>query len=139
MPDERPSHSSELPARVSGRATNLAPRRLTPFPEPLRPDRAAEPEWLTYLNSIRRHKWLVAGITLAGTVLGFVATRFMAPEYQTKATIWIDVASTREQNNGPIWTGTLPISTGWQDMLESRAVLDDVVRNLKLYLSWEEQ
>src|SRR5207244_1522425 len=39
------------------------------------------------------------------------------------------------RDEGPIWSGQLPISSGWIDLLQSYAVLDDVVRELQLYVT----
>src|SRR5436309_9410938 len=99
-----------------------------------------EPEWLSewrrYLRSSRRHKWLVLGVTLLGTVAGVALSMFaLEPSYAARATVWIQVPPARfGRDPGPIWSGQLPISSGWLDLLRTNIVLEDVVRRERLYL-----
>ena len=48
--------------------------------------------WARVLHALRRYKWLVAGMTVLGALVGIVATRFVAAEYKVSATLWIDNA-----------------------------------------------
>jgi len=93
-------------------------------------------EWRRYWRSIRRHKWLVLGVTLLGTVAGVVLAIFvLKPSYAARATVWIQVPAARlGRDPGPIWSGQLPISSGWLDLLRTNIVLEDVVRRERLYL-----
>ena len=99
-----------------------------------------EPEWLSewrrYFRSIRRHKWLVLGVTLVGAVAGVGLSMFvLEPSYAARATVWIQVPPARfGRDPGPIWSGQLPISSGWLDLLRTNIVLEDVVRRERLYL-----
>ena len=92
------------------------------------------PEWWRYLAAVRRFKWVVLGATLGATLLGVVAARLLHPTYAAQATIWIQVPNRPARDEGPIWQGQLPISSGWMDLLQSYAVLDEVVRSQRLYL-----
>lgn len=106
-------------------------------PAPAQLDAAAPegpPEWWRYLAAVRRFKWVVLGATLGATLLGIVASRLLRPTYAAEATIWIQVPNRPARDEGPIWQGQLPISSGWMDLLQSYAVLDDVVRSQRLYL-----
>jgi len=84
-----------------------------------------------------RFKWIVALVAVLGTAAGFVLTRFLDPTYAARATLWVDVPDVRSRDQGPIQSGQLVGSSGWVDLLESHIVLDDVVRELRLYLSLE--
>src|ERR1051325_4088753 len=109
--------SSAVPLTVSGE----------PEPPP-------QPEWLRYLAAVRRHAWLVLAVTLAVTGLGVVGAMLMPPSYVTQAIVWIRVPAKELHNEGPIWQGQLPISSGWMELLQSYAVLDYAVRSRRLYL-----
>jgi len=109
--------------------TGVAPWTLPPTgPRPA-------PEWQRYLDAALRFKWVVLGATLGCTALGvFIAIR-STPTYVARATVWVQVPIRPARDEGPIWSGQLPISSGWMDLLQSYAVLDDVVRGLRLYVA----
>src|SRR5260221_1040332 len=97
-------------------------------------------DWGRVLAAVRRYKLLLAGITIAGTLAGLGASQLLKPVYQARATIWIQVAdrdADRAQGQqGPIQSAQL-LGTpgGWLDLIRSHVVLDDVVREARLYLS----
>ena len=88
------------------------------------------------LASVLAYRWVVLGVTALGTTLGLGMARRIELTYAAKATLWVDVQDVRLRDQGPIQTGQ-PIMgpTGWMDLLKSRAVMDDVVSELRLYLS----
>src|SRR3989441_4420882 len=92
-------------------------------------------EWQRYLAAALRFKWVVLGATLACTALGVVGAMLLKPTYVARATVWVQVPIRPTRDEGPIWSGQLPISSGWMDLLQSYAVLDDVVRGLQLYVT----
>ncbi|HYK81874.1 MAG TPA: Wzz/FepE/Etk N-terminal domain-containing protein, partial [Gemmatimonadales bacterium] len=100
-----------------------------PFEDPNPP-----PDWWRYVAAVRRFKWLVLGVTVGATALAVVGTLFLKPSYAAQATLWIQVPAHQPREAGPIWQAQLPISTGWMDLLQSYAVLDDAVRSQRLYL-----
>src|SRR5439155_1166308 len=65
------------------------------------------------------------------------ATRFLKPQYSAQAKIWIDVEGRRGPERGPtpIRSGQLLDAESWVDLLESYVVLDQVVRDQRLYVS----
>jgi succinoglycan biosynthesis transport protein ExoP len=96
-----------------------------------------EPEgvhWQRYVSALRRYKWLILLITLLGTGIGVLVTRFLKPEYQVQATIWIESPPARD---GPIRAGGLLESYAWVELLKTYTVLDSVVQKERLYLSHE--
>jgi len=95
---------------------------------------APPPEWHRYVAAARRFKWVVVAAVAAAGVLGLAIAWLMPPTYAAQATIWIDVASGAQRDQGPIWEGQLAISSGWTDLLQSYAVLDQVARDERLYL-----
>src|SRR5260370_32209989 len=61
---------------------------------PSRAPRIADPEegvdWRRLSGVLLRFKWLIAGVTLASTACGVLASRFGKPRYASQATGWID-------------------------------------------------
>src|SRR6266704_5436875 len=97
-------------------------------------DRPAS-EWQHYLAAALRFKWVVLGVTVGFTALGVLGALIIKPTYVARATVWVQVPIRPAKDEGPIWSGQLPISSGWMDLLQSYAVLDDVVRGLHLYVA----
>lgn len=85
------------------------------------------------LSVLKRFRWLILGMTLAGLGGGIAATRFITPDYQVSATIWIETPS-QGRAGTPIQGDELLTSRAWVELLRTFAVLDPVVRERKLYL-----
>lgn len=85
---------------------------------------------------MRRYKWAFAAIVAAGVLIGFVATRFIKPEYTAATTIWIEEGSARSPGGdyGPIRQQALVTDYAWQHLLRSFEVLEPVVRETRMYL-----
>src|SRR2546422_2769060 len=109
-------------------AARLAPRR----------DEAPPPEdWRRVVTAIRTYRWLVIAVTGVGTLAGIIGARSLKPTYQARATVWLEIPdpSAHERDQGPFQSGQLlGTATGWLDLLRSHVVLDDVVRQWRLYL-----
>ena len=125
---------------------------LVPLPGPTSPAAAAHPpplalvqphfvepqvgvDWRRVLGAVQRFKWLILAVTLLGGAGGIAATRFVRPEYLAQATIWIDETDRRASDRGPIRPGHLLDPEAWVDLLRSYAVLDQVVRDQRLFLA----
>lgn len=87
--------------------------------------------WERYFAALKRYKFLILLVTLLGTGVGFVATRFIEPVYTVGATLWIEPDPGRQ---GPVRAGGLLEDTGWIELLTTSVVLEPVVREAKLYL-----
>ncbi|HET9982676.1 MAG TPA: GNVR domain-containing protein [Longimicrobiales bacterium] len=87
------------------------------------------------LAAVLRHRWLVLGAAVLGTVGGMLATRLLTPQYAAQVTIWIE-ASKRENRapGGPIGSTDVMESEGWLDLVRSYSVLDLVAKSERLYL-----
>jgi capsular exopolysaccharide synthesis family protein len=88
-------------------------------------------DWQRYLTAVMRHKWLVVGVTLLGTALGFVATRFLDPRYSAKTILWVETAVGRDRG---VQSDELLDSRGWVELVTSNAVLDTVVKQRRLFI-----
>jgi len=100
----------------------------------------AQPEtgvdWRRVLSAVARFKWLIAVVTIVGTVGGLAATRFIKPQYMVQATLWIDQPDQRGgPERGPIRAGQPLEPEAWLDLLKSYRVLDQVVRDQRLFLT----
>jgi capsular exopolysaccharide synthesis family protein len=100
----------------------------------------AQPEtgvdWRRVWSAVARFKWLIAVVTIVGTVSGLAATRFIKPQYMVQATLWIDQPDQRGgQERGPIRAGQPLEPEAWLDLLKSYRVLDQVVRDQRLFLT----
>lgn len=88
------------------------------------------------LAVLARYKWLLVAFLFIGAAVGFVGTRFITPQYDVRATIWI-ASETRDPSSsrsGPIRSNELLNSTAWIELFKSFRIVDEVVRRLKLYL-----
>jgi capsular exopolysaccharide synthesis family protein len=111
-----------------------------------RANTSLEPEgvpWGQYIDGIRRRWLLILCVSLAGSILGFVATRFLIkPLYNAEATVWINATPNNSQAqtgpSGPIRQQQLLSSYSWVELLRSFAVVDPVVRELKLNVGYRQ-
>lgn len=124
VPDYQPSG---LPA-VSNDAANLEAA--------LQPEESVD--WRRRLAAVLRYRWWVLLFTVLGAGGGAVSAHLLPSSYQAQATIWIqssDPRSTGGASRGPIGSDQLFSAYAWLDLLRSYVVLDEVARELRLYLS----
>src|SRR4029077_6067013 len=136
-----PMSTSPLP--LHGGST--VPTVATPAAPPVGADMGfgpafAQPEtgvdWRRVLSAVARFKWLIAVVTILGTVGGLAATRFIKPQYMVQATLWIDQPDQRGgQDRGPIRAGQPLEPQAGLDLLKSYRVLDQVVRDQHLFVT----
>ena len=95
-------------------------------------------DWARLGSAALRYRWWILALAGAGTLGGIAAGRFLPPRYQVQATIWIQSSEPRGgTGRGPIGANQLFESFAWIDLLKSYVVLDQVARDLRLYLSPE--
>lgn len=82
--------------------------------------------------ALRRFSWLIALVTIVGSIASVLATRFLEPKYEVNATIYLQNIATT--NSGPIQAPEVLSAFNWVELTRTFAVLDPVVRELKLYL-----
>ena len=107
---------------------------------PPAPAVAAQPQqsdWHRYFTAIMRHKWLVLFATLIGTGLGVLGTRFLSRDYSAKTILWVErpARDAREAHDQTMGEEVVVATPGWMQLVTSNAVMDSVVRRLRLYLS----
>ncbi|MFQ5745714.1 MAG: polysaccharide biosynthesis tyrosine autokinase [Gemmatimonadota bacterium] len=92
---------------------------------------SGETDWRHLGNLVWSKKWWIVAAGLLGAAGGVVGTRFISPEYVTRASIWIDQS---KKGGGPIRAADVFQGEGWINVLNSRAVLRPVVDELQLYV-----
>ena len=91
--------------------------------------------WYRYVSAVKRSKLLIAIVIALGTAAGFAVARMQKPEYRVQATIWISNESPERQSRGPIRADELLYSSSWLELFRSGAIVDPVVRSMRLYLN----
>lgn len=94
-------------------------------------------DWRRRLAAVLRYRWWVLGLTALGAGGGAVSAHLLASRYQAQATIWIQSSDSRTGGGarGPIGADQLFVASAWVDLLRSYVVLDEVARELRMYLS----
>ncbi len=87
-----------------------------------------------FLALVRRSKWIMLAIVIAGTGLGVLATRLLAPSYEVHATVWIANDADNDQQRGPIRASEMLSTSAFVELLRSFAIVDSVVNRVGLYL-----
>ncbi len=101
-------------------------------------DEESGPDWRRIVSALLRFKWLVLLAVAVGLGGGVAATRKLPPVYSAQANVWVDVLDRRgdggAEARGPIQQRALLDADAWVELLRSYIVLDQVVRDLRLYL-----
>ena len=93
-------------------------------------------DWPRIGSALLRYRWWILGLMAVGTIGGIAGGRFLPPRYQVQATIWIQSSEPHGgTSRGPIGANQLFESYAWIDLLKSYVVLDQVARDLRLYLA----
>jgi capsular exopolysaccharide synthesis family protein len=97
------------------------------------------PDWRRITRALLRFKWVVLLAVALGLGGAFGAARMLQPVYRAQANVWLDVPDRRGERGpsdtrGPIRQGALLDADAWIELLRSYIVLDQVVRDLRLYL-----
>ena len=94
-------------------------------------------DWHRYFAAAYRYKWLILLATAVGTGAGVVTTRKLYQyEYRAEATIWVEDEGNVSRNRGPLRSGLLLNAYSWIELLETYAVLEEVVQERRLYLTF---
>jgi succinoglycan biosynthesis transport protein ExoP len=96
-----------------------------------------EPEgvpWGRYIHALRLHAPMIALIVILGSLGGLFAARRVKPIYDVQATVWITPGLSSQ--SGPIRAKELLPPTSWVELLRSFAIIDPVVHNLRLNVTY---
>lgn len=123
-----------------GSSSNIVPIRAPQHPvanwgnHTPTPPTVPRPSFERPLAAIRRYRYLILGVLILAVVGGLVATRFVKPQYEVRATIWIEPGTPLGDASGPIRSRELLSSSAWVELLRSYRIVDAVVRKLALYV-----
>jgi len=105
---------------------------------PALPEEQSGPDWRRVGSALLRFKWVVLLMVALGLGAAFAATRVLRPIYMAQANVWVDVPDRRGTSGsdarGPIRQGALLDADAWVELLRSYIVLDQVVRDMHLYI-----
>jgi len=87
-------------------------------------------DWQRWAWVLWRRKWWIIGATALGTALAVFSARGHQPVYQASARIWVEAP----EPDGAYEVTNVFSTAGWIDLLQSYAVLEEVVHNMELYL-----
>jgi capsular exopolysaccharide synthesis family protein len=92
-----------------------------------------------YAAAFGRYKFLILGLTALGLLAGVGLTQVVRPLYEAQAAVQIPVSSRLGGGGQASMLRSAPLldGRGWVELLRSFAVLDDVVRQRKLFLELE--
>ena len=128
---------SSLPA-VRGQGTTPLLRRASPPHMPAILEEEPGPNWRRIMSALLRFKWVVALMVIVGLSAAVAATRVLRPIYKAQANVWVDVPDRRGEGpsdaRGPIRQSALLDADAWVELLRSYVVLDQVVKDLGLYV-----
>src|SRR5476651_224083 len=107
---------------VPARAPQYQPATLEnpALPVPAMP----KPSFERPLAAIRRYRVLIFGILILAIVGGVAATRFVKPQYEVRATIWIEPTTQQGEDNGPFRSRELLVSSAWVELVRSYRIVD---------------
>jgi len=132
LPAIRAESSLAHPRRTNG-TSPISPSQIAATPEA-----ESGPDWRRTWSAVLRYKWVVLLMVLLGLGGAFAATRVMHPTYRAQANVWVDVPNRNGEGpsdtRGPIRQGALLDADDWVELMRSYIVLDQVVRDLRLYL-----
>src|SRR3989441_10583631 len=127
--------SRPLPAINQPAPTKV--QRGSPPDSPILPEQEAGLDWRRIASALLRFKWVMILMVALGLGAAIAATRVLRPVYRAQANVWVDVPDRRGERGsdarGPIRQGALLDADAWVELLRSYVVLDQVVRDLRLY------
>lgn len=93
------------------------------------PPASTAPAYQRYLAAIGRFKWLVLAMTLLGLLAGYVATRYIKPEYDVQGKIAL-----RDPSAEIIGNARQRSNESYVQVFKAYSITDSVARKLRLYL-----
>src|SRR5437868_7607453 len=134
-----------MSVRASTSDYTIAPPHPNSMPEwngrPPGANGSGDPEgipWSRYIDAGRRHWLLIVAVVTLGSLLGYFAARRVMPVYDAEATVWINTTRDASTQAGPIRQQQVLTSASWLALLKSFAIVDPVVRDLKLNVTYKE-
>jgi succinoglycan biosynthesis transport protein ExoP len=125
--------NSMVPGQAPLAPAEVSTSSLEPYSEPLHQNTGSN-NISRLISALRRFRWVITGLTLLGVAGGIVATRFIKPEYEVSARIWIETPNNNRVGT-PIQGDELLQAKAWIELLTTFKVLDPVIRERKLFVN----
>ena len=93
------------------------------------PPPTAAPAYQRYLSAIGRFKWLVMAMMLLGLLGGYIATRYIKPEFDVQGKVTL-----RDPSAEIIGNSRLRSNESYLQVFRAYIITDSVARKLRLYL-----
>ena len=121
------------------RGASLAPAAEWGAPAPVAPATLRGSGLKRHVAALKRYKWLMLPTLILGAIAGVVATRFVKPEYEAQARIWIsnEGMSDAATRAGPITSEGIVRNSAWIELLRSYRISDAVVMKKGLFVTPE--
>jgi capsular exopolysaccharide synthesis family protein len=125
------------PYPVDPERSALTPAAEWAPPAPAAPPAARSAGMKRHIAALRRYKWLMVPTVIVGAIAGVVATRFVKPEYEAQARIWISNEGMSEDatRQGPITSEGIVRNSAWIELLRSYRISDAVVMKRGLFVT----
>ena len=94
-----------------------------------------------YFGIIKKRFWIIALITvIAAVVSGIISFFMLKPVYEAKSTLIVNTEKNEETQmiTGDQFSVTQKLAVTYGEIIKSRAVLEDVIKNLKLNDEYED-
>lgn len=94
-----------------------------------------------YFHIIKKRAWIIVLITvLAMLASGIISFFVLSPVYETKTTLIVNSEQTNETNTltGDQLNVTQKLTLTYGEIIKSRAVIDEVIKSLKLDMKYED-
>ena len=130
------THLRESPVG-SVEPTDIAPLELVAPPgaaEDADESGAGSAKLRRYWAAVKRFKWIIVGVTAAGTIAGVVATRFVKDVFEARGAMWIADVGTGGGGGNAYRPPELLPNGSWVQLIRSFAVVDEVVANQHLFV-----
>ncbi len=110
----------------------VTPNAIGPAFSPSAGSPARTSQFARFMSALKRFKWLVLALFLAGIGGGVLMTRMMPPKYSVSSTLTLE----NRGNNpaGPIEGQEIFTSGQWVELLQTRTVMQPVVEARRLYI-----
>ncbi|HYW49721.1 MAG TPA: hypothetical protein VE861_03895, partial [Gemmatimonadaceae bacterium] len=121
------SRLAPAPAPAALPAIPQAPMEQWGAPPP--PPASQAPAYQRYLAAIARFKWLVIAMVLLGLLGGYIATRYIKPEYDVQGKITL-----RDPSAEIIGNSRQRSNESYLQVFRAYTITDSVAKKLRLYL-----
>ena len=94
--------------------------------------------WSRYVDAVKRYALLIVAVVTAGSFIGSSVASRVKPTYEATSIVWVNSPPNGAQQSGPIRQPQLVSAVSWLGLVQSFAVVDAVVSELRLNIVAEQ-